>query len=245
MPLEKRDVKLIISWYLQRTDTKISAFTDNIPGDDWVDNFIKRHDVLTNRVCQNIKRSRAEDVKKYFTNLKASPEGVPSGNIVNYDKTNLSDEPGSKKCIFRRGVKYTERVINFSKGYISLMFAGIAEDELLLPFVVYKAAHLYESWRQGGPKGTRYARSKSGWFDAACFEEWFLTVIVPWARRRVGPKVMVRDNLSSHLSETVINTCQEFNIRFVLLPPNSTDKWQPLDVSFFGPLKREEDNGES
>ena len=46
-------------------------------------------------------------------------------------------------------------------------------------------------------------------------------------------------NLSLHLSEVAITKCPELDIRFVLLPPNSTDKCQPLDVSFFGPMKRE------
>lgn len=35
----------------------------------------------------------------------------------------------------------------------------------------------------------------------------------------------------------VINLCEEFNIRFVLLPLNSTHICQPLDVSVFRPLK--------
>ncbi len=30
---------------------------------------------------------------------------------------------------------------------------------------------------------------------------------------------------------------REENIQFVCLPPNSTDKLQPLDVGFFGPMK--------
>ena len=50
---------------------------------------------------------------------------------------------------------------------------------------------------------------------------------------------MIVDNLSLHLSEVVITKCPGLDIRFVLLPPNSTDKCQPLDVSFFGPMKRE------
>lgn len=73
--------------------------------------------------------------------------------------------------------------------------------------------------------------------DGANFEEWFLTIIVPWARSCEGPKLMIGDNLSSHLSQHVITKYEELNIRFVL--PNSTDKCQPLDVSFFGPMKRE------
>ncbi|GFO16140.1 pogo transposable element with krab domain [Plakobranchus ocellatus] len=75
--------------------------------------------------------------------------------------------------------------------------------------------------------------------DGANFEEWFLTIIIPWVRRREGPKLMIGDNLSSHLSQHVMTKCEKINIRFVLLPPNSTAKCQSLDVSFFGPMRRE------
>ena len=66
------------------------------------------------------------------------------------------------------------------------MFAGSASGELLVPYVVHKAESMWETWREGGPPGCRYNRSKSGWFDAICFNDWFQTVIVPWARKRDG-----------------------------------------------------------
>ena len=53
-----------------------------------------------------------------------------------------------------------------------------------------------------------------------------------------GKKVIIGDNLSSHLSVNVLKLCEQENISFVLLPPNSTHLCQPLDVSFFGPMKR-------
>lgn len=115
------------------------------------------------------------------------------------------------------------------------MFAGTANGTLLPPFVVYKAQHLWESWCSGGLDGARYARSKSGWMDATNFEEWFLKVVVPWARRLEGPKVMIGDNLISHLSQTMIEKCEYLNIRFVLLPPNSTDKMPASGYLIFLP----------
>jgi len=48
---------------------------------------------------------------------------------------------------------------------------------------------------------------------------------------------MIGDNLSSHISQKVIQCCQDNNISFVLLPPNSTHLTQPLDVAYFRPLK--------
>jgi len=45
---------------------------------------------------------------------------------------------------------------------------------LPLMFNVYKADSLWTTWTENGPSHTRYNRSKSGWFDNLCFEEWFL-----------------------------------------------------------------------
>ncbi|GFS10456.1 hypothetical protein ElyMa_003061200 [Elysia marginata] len=135
MSLEKRDVKLIVHQHLWNRGQTVSNF--KVVGDDWVSSFIKRYEVLSHRMCQNIKRARVgvnpDEVKKYFDNLNTSLEGVPVDNILNYDETYLTDEPGMKKCLFRRGVKYSERVMNYSKGNISVMFAGSAEGEMLPP----------------------------------------------------------------------------------------------------------------
>ena len=73
--------------------------------------------------------------------------------------------------------------------------------------------------------------------DTANFTEWFMTIIVPWARKRAGVKALIGDNLSYHISPHVVETREQLNIAFILLPPHSTDKLQPLDVSFFALLK--------
>ena len=52
-----------------------------------------------------------------------------------------------------------------------------------------------------------------------------------------GTKAVIGDNLSAHFSESVLQVAEENDIKFICLPPNSTDKTQPLDVAFFGPMK--------
>lgn len=111
---------------------------------------------------------------------------------------------------------------------------------MLLPlYIVYKAEHLYNTWTSNGPPGARYNRSKSGWFTEAIFEDWYFTVAVRYFEKypKESPKALIGDNLASHLSVRVIESCVENNIKFILLPPNSTHICQPLDVAFFKPLK--------
>jgi len=74
-------------------------------------------------------------VKEYFDNLKQTIENdgaeIPPQQIYNYDETCLTDDPGTKKCIFKRGVKYPERVKDSSKTAISVMFCGNSVGNLV------------------------------------------------------------------------------------------------------------------
>ncbi|KAJ8959712.1 hypothetical protein NQ318_021906 [Aromia moschata] len=91
------------------------------------------------------------------------------------------------------------------------MVCGNVNGDLLPPMVVYKALNIYENWTQGGPVGTKYASSASGWFDMNLFETWFFSILLPHveATREAGDTaVLLRDNLASHLSPKVIEACR-------------------------------------
>jgi hypothetical protein len=242
-PLDILEVRIFISGFLREMNKRVEKFRENIPGVDWVYAFLKRQsDIISPRMCRNITHKRASvtqtDIDDYFMNLEVTLSGVPPENIINYDETNLSDDPGAKKCVFRRSTKYPERIMNATKASTSIMFACSGSGKLLPPYVVYKSEHLHDRWIEGGPLQVRYNRSRSGWFDTVCFTDWFETVALPYCRRLPGKKVLIGDNLSSHFSIKVIEKCTEAGIAFVCLPPNSTHICQPLDVSTFAPTKR-------
>jgi transposase len=48
-------------------------------------------------------------------------------------------------------------------------------------------------------------------------------MLLPHLRRKPGKKMIVGDNLASHISSAVIQACKDHDIQFVCLPPNSTD----------------------
>lgn len=117
------------------------------------------------------------------------------------------------------------------------MFAAAANGTLLPPYVCYKSKELYSTWREYGPIGCRFNRTPSGWFTAEVFCDWFFTIAIPYFRRLNGKKVLIGDNLASHISYDVIQKAIEEGISFVFLLPNSTHLCQPLDFSVFKPLK--------
>lgn len=243
-PFDSLEIRIFVKSFLDKAGRTCSFFKNNAPGYEWVKSFLKRHDtLLSNRLCQNINRQRAavseETANKYFDNLEVSLAGVPPENIINYDETNLSDDPKAKLMVFRKGIKHPERVMNSSKSSVSLMFACAANGTFLPPYVVYKAERMMDTWVLGGPCNARYNRSKSGWFDSYCFTDWVEKLAVPYFRhlQNDAPRVLIGDNLACHISATLVEICERDNIKMIFLPPNSTQLMQPLDVAVYGPMK--------
>uniref|UniRef100_A0A8D8RDV2 DDE-1 domain-containing protein n=1 Tax=Cacopsylla melanoneura TaxID=428564 RepID=A0A8D8RDV2_9HEMI len=90
---------------------------------------------------------------------------------------------------------------------------------------------------QKRPPGCRYNRSISGWLDSQSFDDWFHSLVLPHLKRQDRLKVLIEDNLSSHLNVNNIETCRTNNIKFICLPPNPTHLTQPLDLAYFRPMK--------
>ena len=52
-----------------------------------------------------------------------------------------------------------------------------------------------------------------------------------------SPILLLLDNHASHVTLKAVNFCRNNNIKMLGLPPHTTQRLQPLDVGFFGPLK--------
>ncbi|KAI8432605.1 hypothetical protein MSG28_013591, partial [Choristoneura fumiferana] len=211
-PLSLLDLRMFAKMLLDKQGRSVAKFTNNLPGVDWAYSLLKRHNSgYSQRVATNIKKSRAavsrESLTQYFDNLEEVIKDVPPANIFNYDETNMSDDPGKKIGLYKRGVKYPEKAMNFSKSSTTVM----------VPM-------WFGRWRSSAP--VHYLQ-----------KDWFTTSFLPHAKRLPGRKVLIGDNLSSHLDEEVLRQCSENEIDFVCLVPNSTHLTQPLDVAFFRPMK--------
>ena len=63
------------------------------------------------------------------------------------------------------------------------------------------------------------------------------SLCLPAVKKQSGNKVIIGDNLSSHLDKSIIKACEKENIRFVFLPPNTTHLTQPLNVAYYRSVK--------
>ncbi|XP_072378227.1 uncharacterized protein [Diabrotica undecimpunctata] len=241
-PTNARELKNIIKNYLNRCGRDVKIFKDNFPGEDLIKKIMVRYPEISLRFAENIKRVRAgvdENIlRSFFENLAVELGGVAPTNIWNCDETNLTVDPGKKKVIVKRGCKYPGLIRNASKTSVSIMFCGNGKGELLPPYVNYRAAKMWTTWAENGPKGCRYNASSSGWLDANIFADWLGQVPVgAYVKKLNGKKVLLYENLSSHITVHALQLCRENDNHLICLPPNSTHLAQPTDVAFFRPLK--------
>ena len=160
---------------------------------------------------------------QYFNNLEkilTNPDGskVPPSHIFNYDETNLSDDPGTKRCLYKRGVKYSDRVRDSSKLSTSIMFCG-ADDGTMLP-----AHTLFISQSTRGQRKPKVVLQILDTIatiaDASICTalqiglKQYSTVFVRNASQLPGRKVVIGDNLKSHFSEQVLRLAKDNNISF-------------------------------
>lgn len=148
-------------------------------------------------------------MNKFFEELRDSLQGVSPEIIVNFDETNISDDPGKTKIVVCKVTKYPEKIIDISKSAYQPCLPALHRVFYYHSLrYVYKAEDLYDSWKESRPVHCRYNRSSSRWFYTVIF---------------------ICDNLASHKAVEIVELREHYELRFLVLPPNSTYLW---------PLKR-------
>lgn len=143
----------------------------------------------------------------------------------------------TKNCFFAGCVAILIRVRNSTKSCITTVLCGNAAGNFIPPFNIFKVKQIWSDWLYDAPPGTKMNVMPSGWIDQGMFDDWFKNHFLPHAKRNEGKKVLICDNLSANISLETLKLCQENNVSFVCLIPNSTHLLQPLDVSYFASLK--------
>ncbi|KAF2885072.1 hypothetical protein ILUMI_21075 [Ignelater luminosus] len=133
-----------------------NILTGKTQGANFLDSFVVRNN-LSIRIVSNRARSSVsrDDIMTFLNNAELLHQTVKSTITYHYNKTNITDNPGTKKVVVSRRTRRVERVQKHSGDSISLMMCGNAKRDLLLPMVVHKAQNQSESWTQGRPTGTK------------------------------------------------------------------------------------------
>jgi hypothetical protein len=129
-----------------------------------------------------------------------------------------------------------------SREFISLLACICADGSALPPALIYKGASgdLQSSWTDDliTEDQAFFTTSATGWSSDAHGLQWLQKVFDPATVQKAGRsrRLLIVDGHSSHINMAFLDMCDKLRILIMVLPPHSTHRLQPLDVSLFLPL---------
>ena len=214
-------------------------------GKGWWNRFVERRPHISLRKGDALALSRARaitsaNIEQYYSLLKKTLEehglmGCAS-RIYNMDESGMPLDHKPPMVVARRGIKKVHCRTSGNKSQITIIACANAAGSIIPPMVIFEGQRFNPEWSKGEVPDTLYGMSDKGWTDQELFYYWLTELFVkqiPPAR----PVMLLVDGHSSHYEPVTIRAAAEQGIVIFCLPPHSTHVAQPLDVSFFRPLK--------
>ena len=240
-----------------KTRRQVKAIAENVAtekgvlrssriSDGWWRRFLQRHPSLSLRSGDATGHVRMnamteENLTNYFDLLRDCMFENDLNNhperIYNMDESGMPLDPKPPKVVAVRGQKKVRYHCSGMKSQITILGCCSGTGQAMPPFIIFDAKQLNHQWTRGEVPGTRYGLSDSGWTERTLFHGWlvehFLAHAVPGR-----PLLLLVDGHSSHYDPDSIRFARSHSVIIFCLPPHTTHEAQPLDVSFFGPLKK-------
>ncbi|XP_054706771.1 uncharacterized protein LOC129216581 [Uloborus diversus] len=217
-------------------------------GYDWLSSFLRRNPELSIRQAQGLSLARGEGINKesvdhfFFLILSEVFEEheffTRPGSIYNMDETGcqLNNVPG--KVVATKGAKDVHVLTCTERGEnITVIACCNAEGQYLPPSVIFKGVREKKEFSDGLPPGSMvFMNERSSYISIDIFFRWLKDVFVP--RKPQGKTLLILDGHASHLNcYDLLEFADNNDIIVVCLPSHTTQALQPLDRSFFKPLK--------
>lgn len=179
---------------------------------------------------------------------------IIADNLYNWDEKGflLGTASSSKRLMTLEALesgRITHASQDGSREFISLLACIGADGVTLPPALIYKgdSGTLQDTWVEDWkPENPAYfAVSPNGWSCGALGLDWLTKVFHRCTEKKAGNRrrLLIVDGHSSHVNMRFINQCDRLRILLLILPPHSTHRLQPLDVSLFSPLATFYSNG--
>ena len=218
-------------------------------GQNWVRNFINRHEILQTKYNRkyDYHRAQCEDpviIQGWFELVRntIAKYGILNEDVYNFDETG-----------FQMGVITTSKVVTRAdrrgrpksiqpgnREWVSVVH-GINAQGWAIPPLIILAGRLHQGvWytESGLPRDWAIAMSENGWTDDQVGFEWiqhFNKYTLPRAKGQY--RLLVLDGHGSHHTGRFSEYCRQNSIITLCMPPHASHLLQPLDVGCFGPLK--------
>ncbi len=218
-------------------------------GQNWVRNFINRHDILRTKYNRkyDYQRSQCEDpviIKGWFNLVRntIAKYGILEEDIYNFDETGFQmGVIGTAKVVTaseRRG--RTRTIQPGNREWVTIVH-GINSQGWEIPPLIILAAKLHQAtWYINNPTPADWviSVSENGWTNDEIGYTWIQHFEKYTQSRTKGKyRLLILDGHGSHHTARFEEFCKQNSIITLCMPPHSSHLLQPLDVGCFGPLK--------
>ena len=212
-------------------------FAEQPVNHNWASSFFRRHkDAISSRYfkIQDAARIKADSVFSSNTYL-------PS-NIYNMDETPLplTSTARTRRVGPRRASSKSQSALPCSEHITCVATIGIA-DAPVPPLIIFAGAHLQAEWVATAAEEPHMiaAVTSKGWNNGYMMKQWLERCFDPYTKFRADGerRLLLLDGPSFHLNVDFLEACWDRDIDLLVLPPNLTSRYQPLDMNFFATLK--------
>ena len=215
-------------------------------GIEWMRLFLKRNS-LSIRMPQECSLSRMTsfnnyNVQKFFTNLEAlylrESKFGDGFRIWNLDETATTTVQRCNKIVTKKGIKQVNSVTSGECGtLVTSCFFISASGATIPPAMIFPQKKFKQHILNNAPSGSLGLANPTGWMNTELFVEVIQHFISKTFSSKENPSLLIFDNHESHLSIKALDLAKNYGVTILTIPPQSSHKMQPLDISVFAPFK--------
>lgn len=211
-------------------------------GKKWHYSFMKRHPDLSLRQPRATSFNRATAFNKDMVNKLIEVTEKHSINearhFYNVDETGLTNvQRKPRKIIAQKGKHQVGSITSGERGTTTTAAANAA-GQCVPPLIIFKRKNAKAELQNGAPAGSIFAYNpESGYITKDIFFVWlqhFIEHVKPSPDKKV---LLILDCHVTHTKHLpTIELARKHGVVLLSLPGHTSNKLQPLDVSFFKPL---------
>lgn len=220
-----------------------------LAGKDWLYGFLRRHPEISLRKPESTSIYRITafnkvEVERFFGLLEQlmTRFNFPPERTFNMDETGITTVHKPSRIFAQKGQKQVGAATSWERGKTVTVCCCIsAAGGYIPPMLIYPRKRMAPALGKNGIPGSILQCSQSGWINEELFLIWLQHFVKHTASSIENPTLLILDNHESHSNLQSFQYCRQNGVHLLSIPPHTSHRLQPLDLTFFGPLKKSYD----